>query len=455
MASRSWHPNFQKYVEFIVAHPNYKGLFFERGNDGQVKWVVTGKSQEGLKRKAWWDSKCKELGIKIEAGCYAKAARIIHPTKFHICQICGKKLSVEYVYPNKRLISKLDKDIKIKIEPYTLDIFEIIDKYFNDQKNIEKISKILNIKKQKFSDAKELKNYIEENFVKPCNKGFLSPGVMSNPPDRYDGFHSDGNCCRAESDKGRHKSNLSRYNQDRRVYEFWSDGDWKKADRLMAQFSNYGISADHVGPISLGFCHRPKFQPMTGSQNSAKGNRMSIYDVKSLIKDEKEGDQVVSWHSKYIWDLLKNRVKDDKDALKLSKIMKKNLHWVLTLFAIIDENGGRKFLCQFLHPEYSFFDHKFEDFNPILGLYSRVISTPKRGKNQENNVKRRYRIAFDSLKQYKSKSNRWHKEWVDEELDKEVDKLIKLIKAKNQNSGVVRLLEKIIKTFSIKLEELW
>lgn len=455
MASRIWHPNFQKYVEFIVTHPNYKGLFFERGMDGKVKWVVTGKSQEGKQRQEWWNKKCNELGIKIEAGCYAKAARIVHPTKFHTCQICGKELSIEYIYPNKRLLSKLNKLLKKEILPYALTIFEIIDKFINRPTVIKKFVELLNIKADKFKNVKHLKAYIQKNFVDQCNKGYLSPGVMSNPPDRYDGFHSDGNCCRSESDKGRHKSNLSRYNQDRRAYEFWSDGDWKKADRLMAQFSNYGISADHIGPISLGFCHRPKFQPMTGGENSTKGNRMSIYDVQSLLRDEKNGEQVVSWHSKYIWDALKERVKDNVDALKLSKIMKKNLHWVLTLFAIIDKNGGRKFLCQFLHPEYSFFDHKFVDFNPLFGTYSKVISIPRKGKNQDNNVKRRYRIAFEALKQYKEKTNRWHKEWEDKNVDKKIEKLIPLVKDQKHNAEALALLKKIIKSFSKTLEKLW
>jgi hypothetical protein len=29
---RQWNANFLKYTEFIVAHPNYKGLFYERGS---------------------------------------------------------------------------------------------------------------------------------------------------------------------------------------------------------------------------------------------------------------------------------------------------------------------------------------------------------------------------------------------------------------------------------------
>src|SRR5439155_1114271 len=125
-------------------------------------------------------------------------------------------------------------------------------------------------------------------------------GVMSNSPDRLDGFHSYNSDVRDVCDTGRRKENLKRYVQDRRVYEKWSDGDWKMADRLYAEFVKHGISPDHIGPMSLGFAHRPKFHPMTSSQNSSKGNRMTLNDVKVLISDEEKGETVVSWHSKFI-----------------------------------------------------------------------------------------------------------------------------------------------------------
>jgi Alw26I/Eco31I/Esp3I family type II restriction endonuclease len=455
MESRAWHPKFKKYAEFIVAHKNYHGLFYERGKDGQIKWVVTGKSKEGQKRKDWWDKKCMELGIKIQAGCYAKAARLIHPIKFHTCQICGKELSIEYVYPNKRLLLKFYKAFNKDVSPYILTIFEIIDKYIKNQSDIDKFGELLNIKDKKFKNVAELKSYIKNELVDKSNNGFLSPGVMSNPPDRFDGFHSDGACCRSESDKGRHESNLSRYNQDRRAYEYWSDGDWKKADRLMSQFSKHGVSADHIGPISLGFCHRAKFQPLTGGANSAKGNRMSLADVKSLLEDEKNGEQVVSWHSKYIWDLLKREVKSDRDALKLSKIMKTNLHWVLTLFAIIDTNGGREFLVPFLNPKYSYYDHRFVGFNPIDGTYEKIITVEKKGKNQENNVSRRFRIAFDALEQYKEKTNRWHKIWEDERVNQQVEILLSLVKERKSYEVAFKLLKIIFKRFATLLSGLW
>ena len=345
---RENHPEFTKYQEFIVSHPKYRGLHFTRNINGSVRWVVTGKSEEGQQRRNWWIAKCEELGIKVEAGALAKAAVAIHPTKIHVCQICGKSLRIEYVYPNKNLLKKLKLAFQMEYQAFDKDVFQIIDELSVNRENLEKLKAIFKFSEQ-IQSAKKLKEQIYDTQTKASSKSFLSPGVMSNPPDRFDGFHSDGNCCRSESDKGRHKENLQRYGQDRRVYENWADGDWKQADRLMSEFRKFGLSADHIGPISLGFCHRPKFHALTREENSAKNNRMSFTDVQVLIEDEKNGEQVVSWHSKYIWNSLKNRVRNDADAVKLSSLMRTNLHYVLTLFSIIDENGFRDFLKQFLN----------------------------------------------------------------------------------------------------------
>ncbi|MBQ4407957.1 MAG: restriction endonuclease [Bacteroidales bacterium] len=406
----------------IVNHPNYKGLPYKKGEDGKVRWVVTGKSEEGEERRKWWTEQCKKLGIKIEAGCWAKVAVAIHPTKMHVCQICGKSLSIEYVYPNKRSINALKNCLGVSIEPFSMSIYEIVEKYGSNPNGLNAIKSAFKIESCN-ATQQDLAKFIVDN----CET-MLSPGVMSNSPDRFDGFHSDGNCCRGESDKGRHKDNLQRYGQDRRVYENWADGNWKMADRLMSEFAKHGVSADHIGPISLGFCHRPKFQPMTKSENSAKNNRMSLNDVQTLIKDEDNGEQVISWHSKYIWDLLKHKVKTDEDAVKLSSIMRNNLHHILLALSIISENGGNDFLETLLNPEYSFYDYKFVGFNPQTGEYKSVETKNLTGKNQQNNVERYKRIAFESLEEYKSKNNRRQYAWNDAKVDKLFKKVLESVK---------------------------
>lgn len=450
---RQWHENFLKYTEFIVGHKNYNGLFFERGEDKKVKWVVTGKSDKGQQRRSWWDVQCKKSGIKLEAGCYAKVALKIHPTKKHTCQICGTELSIEYVFPNKRTLVSVKKEFGVTVSPFTKDIFQIVDELVKSADDVEKVKRIFKIKSSEKLSKETLKDYLRKHFVDGFAKGLLSPGAMSNSPDRLDGFHSDGACCRHESDKGRHKSNLQRYGQDRRVYENWADGDWKMADRLMSLFRKSGISADHIGPISLGFCHRPKFHPLTKAENSAKNNRMSLNDVMVLLEDEKT-EQVVSWHSKFIWNKFKNKVASDKDAVKLSDLMRKNLHHILIVFSMIDEKGYGYFLAQFLNAEYSFFDYKFEEFSPETGKYKKFTSKKLTGKNQQNNIKRYFRIAFDKLQEYKVIENRKTNLWKHKEVDTELEKLFVLLKAKKNKEAKTQL-ENVFKKLADLSESNW
>lgn len=449
--SREWHKNFIEYTKFISNHPNYHGLYIDK-KANQVKWVVAGKSANGIKRRRWWDKRCKQYGIEIKAGCYALVALKVHPTKKHVCQICGKSLSLEYVYPNKNTIKFFNENFGINIKPYESDIFKIIKSTVSkNADNLAVISK--KFKYPSSSTVEELNNNIRKDHTNKHKKSFLSPGAMSNSPDRFDGFHSDGACCRYKSDKGRHKTNLSRYNQDRRAYENWADGNWKKADRLMSEFSNHGVSADHIGPISLGFCHRPKFAPLSKEDNSSKNNRMDLNDVQTLINDEAAGNRVVSWHSKPIWDLLKNKIYSDSDAKKLSSIMRTNLHQILIVFSKIDEKGYRNFLKSFLNPEYSFYDYKFYGFDPKTGLYKDVNKKKLVGKNQKNNVDRYYRVAFETLEKYRQKDNRRSYLWSSPEVDKNIALIYKELSTKNIDKAKQQLEKTIELLANLNMKE--
>ncbi len=434
---RAWHDNFKKYTEFIVASPAYKGLFYERKADGTIKWVVTGKSKHGKLRQAWWDAACRRLGIPIDKGCYAIAARMIHPTKIHVCQCCGKPLSILYVYPNKNLLKSVNNYFGINLRQSDYTIFEIIDKYCFTQECLDFIAGRFHLRNG--LDSSVLKKQIKDKFTDKCLKP-LSPGAMSNCPDRFDGYHSDGLCCRERTDKGRHSDNMKTYMQDRRAYEEWSDGNYNLANRLMGEFHKGNktymcpichkkkrMTADHIGPVSLGFRHHLYFAPMCQSCNSSKNNRFNYKDVQTLREIENNGGEVISWHSKYLWDKLKCVVYDDESAKVASRIMATNHQNILFIFSEIWKATGEEYLIRFLHPEYSLVDYRFNNFDPFDLSKIEIISKEVDSKNKRKNQERYIRVAFESLSEFSMKGNRRAKSYYSQ-VENEVHKVIGLIK---------------------------
>ena len=148
---RNWHPEFQKYTEAIVSAPEYEGLYFERKKDTQIKWVATKKSSAGQKRLAWWNKKCEELGIPVKSGNYAVAVREIHPTKKHVCQICGKALSIYYEYPTKQTLSRINQKLGTKLKQTDYTIKEIIEQFCKNTNDLQNIAHIFKVKS--FTDA--------------------------------------------------------------------------------------------------------------------------------------------------------------------------------------------------------------------------------------------------------------------------------------------------------------
>lgn len=441
---RKWHPNFIKYMKFIVHHSNYSDMPHKFKSNGDIWWV----SPSDKIRASWWDRKIKELNCVNRAD----VARKIHPKELSglkPCQICGKELSIFYNYPNKNTLKKLNFIApEFQFSSFKESIDEIVNALVDSLggKGIFEIKNVFGIPKNIKDDNDSILKYIKEN-----RKTRLSPGAMSNPPDRLDGFHTYNACCRSLEDTGRHTSNLARYSQDRRVYENWAEGNWNLSNRLMGEFNRFDLeikcpscgkkrkmTADHIGPISLGFTHRPRFNPLCKSCNSRKNNRMTFDDVQTLINDEKKGEQVVSWHSKFIWERLKQKVKDHDDALKLSKLMRANLHHVLILFSKISENGYDKFLLKYLHPEYSFVDYKFVDFYPLKGP-KKILKKPLDSKNKEKNAKRYVRVAFESLEEYKNIENRNTKIWGSEKVDRLVVNLLSAL-SENQEEKATSIL---------------
>ena len=445
MGKIKYHPDYEKYVEMIVAHSNYRGLYYDRDKNGKVKWVVTGESEKGRRRQAWWDDTCRKLGVKIQKGCYAKVARMIHPTGLHVCQCCGKEKSVFYEYPNKKTEKKLNEILGLHINPNSdekrceFTIREIIKTHCKSLKKAKEVAETLEIPAP--ASIKDLIDIIYSELVEKESKKF-SPGVMSNLPDRFDGFHSYNLCCRTRYDRGRHKSNMNSYAQDRRAYEEWADGDWNKANVLMGAFRNIpkmvcpeckikkSMTADHIGPISLGFCHTTHFAPMCKKCNSSKNNRFTKSDVDKLIALEKKGVQIVSWHSKYVWDKLKNKIENDKDATMLSKIMNATHKNILFLFFLLYSKTGPNFLKHYLHPEYAMFNHRISKLDLSDSAKSNIISKPACSANKQKLRNRYVRIAFESLEKMGRKKNR-KVEIIVNEKNPFVTDIVSLIKQKH------------------------
>ncbi|QCD35465.1 MULTISPECIES: restriction endonuclease [Bacteroidales] len=457
-----YHPNYEKYVEFIVNHPNYAGLFYERDDNGRVKWVVAGKSPKGQLRQSWWDNQCKIHNIPIQKGCYAKLARLIHPTGIHICQCCGEGRSIFYEYPAKTTVGILNKILGCNIDKDNDEeraqntIREIIEQWCDSMEKAKAIAAAFGLRTPK--DKDDLIELIYSEMVDKESSRF-SPGVMCNPPDRFNGFHSYALCCRTKFDTGRHSENMMTYGQDRRAYEDWSDGDYNLANRLMGEFrkqppmacpvcgNTEKMSADHIGPISLGFCHSRNFAPMCSGCNSSKNNRFTKSDVDELIKIEESGEQVISWHSKAIWDAVKHTIKNDIDAKFASSVMAKCHQNVLNILSIIYKKTGTEFLMRYLHPEYSLVDYRY-----LLHLENlKIISTPLDSKNKRKNQERYVRIAFDSLEEFSSKKNRKNYFLIDED-SKELDPIIASI-ALREYDKADKLLRQLIQSVSNSILE--
>lgn len=411
---------FEEYQKLIVNHPNFLGLPNMIGKDGEITWVRVGDKA----REKWWE----DLKIKLALPDRASVARQIHPIELgglKPCQVCGRKMSIRSIYPNANATKALALLFpELKIEHFKQDIIEICESVSEScsTDGLEKITKVFGIA---LSTPSALE--LSEEIIKNSKK--LSPGVMSNAPDRLDGFHTFNACCRGEADTGRHKDNMVRYGTDRRAFENWADGNWSAANRLMGEYKKTKsdvpcpgcgekrqMTADHIGPISLGFSHRMEFQPLCIKCNSSKNNRFTRADVIKLLRSESSGIQVVSWHSRFIWDKLKSSITDDGKAKVAADLMRRNLHHVLVILATIAQAGHATFLERYLNPGFANFDYVFTDFDPKTGSF-KVIEKSVDSLNSRSKAKRYLRISFESLESYKDKKNRKNSIWKDADCD--------------------------------------
>ena len=427
MKKKEWHPNFLKYMKKIIEHPNYKGLSIKQKENGEYSWIATKNDIIGKKRVEWAKLKASNLGIdsKNEHGIFAKVMFNIHPTKEKVCQICGKTMSLRYIYPNKNFVNFLIKNYNYSHNIFN-SIYEIIY-FFTNSYNFSE-EQIKNIYISLFEKTKNalieykfltLQDFITQIEIFSRNgsdkiKKLLSPGAMSNFPDRFDGFHSYNRCCRQNEDKGRSQENLKSYTKDRRAYEYWSDGNIHAANQYMGSSRFKNLSADHIGPISLGFIHDSNFiQPMLSNINSAKRDKLEENDFRKLIDLENNLKICpISWFSKKIWIFLKDQYYlNSLDFNKAQICLKINIVCFMEMLWIIsnlkDNLGnliGKKFLEKYyLEPKYENFLYNYT-FNKNGNILSKERRNFTNATKKE--IERFKRISFESIYDFHNKENR-------------------------------------------------
>lgn len=422
-------------MEVIANHENYAAMpdAFTEGN--KIQWEAPSNRSSGKhkdthnKRREWWRKKAVSIGIEVNSAQWiSRTAKAIHPTLRKPCKRCGRVMDLRFIYPSEFLIQRLRKKGYVD-ETVPLELYEKVtdivirlaatfgDVIFSDLPGLLKTGVIT--PPDLGNELEEWLNWIEIEYI-PKEPSMLSPGATSNAPDRFDGFHSFNECCRATADKGRSKSNLKSYTTDRRVFEYWTEGNWIAADRLMGQIRvNFGnelcfnghpgpCSADHIGPISLGFTHRPEFQLLCKSCNSAKNNRMNLREVLYLREVETKGETVISWHSQALWDLRKKDVVNDETALRLSKMLRDNRHMLMSILQRIADAGNFTFLGTFLELEYAEQEVEFVNLHVQnhITQFDRLNCLRRETKYMEKQKIRRCRVAFESLRDYFRKQNR-------------------------------------------------
>lgn len=429
MPRKQPHPNFVDYVHFIADHENYRGMPDLFKDDGEIQWEtpsnrLSGKFKDSHhKRLMWWRDKAIEIGIDPTSSKWiSRTAKHIHPTQKKPCSVCGNVMVLNYSYPTLLLLRRI-RNLYYYDDTFLLDpnqhILELIINLYQayGKRALDSLPALLQTSKIEIPNIENsLENWLEwvSQYYVPLESHLLSPGAMSNAPDRLDGFHTYNRCCRSGEDKGRSSLNLASYVTDRRVFEYWNQGDWIAADRLMGQVRSLlrgenclnghpgPCSADHIGPLSLGFDHRPEFQLLCNSCNSGKNNRMMLSDVVHLRNVEDTGAKVISWHSKALWDLRKQDVTDEETALRLSKLLRDNRHNVLNIFQKLAESGHFTFLATFLELEYAENDVVFEGLHVEnhITKFERMIHTPRNSSYSTEQKARRCRIAYQSLLEY-------------------------------------------------------
>lgn len=434
------HPNFVAYINDSVKNPVYEGLPYNIKANGMPSWVAPKTSKIGKARIEWVKHKAELMGIDTSKPYYSKVMFAIHPTKVKPCQVCGKEMSLYYVYPSKSFSKKLNATFNGSWGELD-SLHDIVDELLAYEIKTTEIAKFL-ISEFSLSVPVEIPIHeIVDKCEQLCRNGSqakLGPGAMSNFPDRFDGFHSYNRCCRAKEDKGRHVDNMNSYNKDRRAYELWSDGNIKAANSFMHSTFFKNSSADHIGPISLGFKHESfLLKKMPSGENSSKRDRLYSSDVDMLIEIEENHQSycAISRQSTLIWAYIKNHYKAEKNlnnyqiALKQSTNNYLNILWNIYK---MPSNKGYDFLIKnIIKPKFDDFSYSYEfdaHGNQINKSLRHITDATKKEWD------RILRISFEALDDYHNKDNRNIKNAINQQAEIALNKLIDDITHDSPNS---------------------
>ena len=448
-----WDARFIDYINMIVQHPNYAGLPIKKKKDGSYQWLATKKSQVGASRKEWCNSKAAELGLMPDvAGVYADVMLLIHPTKVKVCQICGQSLSLYYVYPNKSLLKSIESKFELEYS-YTEHIGDIWDDLISNGYSLKEVVDFFSERCGITFDTSMSKEDIITQMEIECRENgckALGPGAMSNFPDRFDGFHSYNRCCRKKEDRGRWDENMASYSKDRRAYERWSDGNIRAANKFMKTSYFKGKSADHIGPISLGFVHDPVYlTPLPKNENSEKRDRLTKHEIDRILEIENEtGVYPVSWYARTLWEYIKEEYNDNvlKIETEYRDALKQNMaNFMYLLYQIISRCGeaGEALLIEsFLNSQAESFsyNYQFDENGKIIKKTKRRVT-----ENTKKEFDRYRRIAINAVRDYFEKSNRNLRQTVSTEIEKQIDQIVEQINEKTcTNSDAKSKIEEIM-----------
>lgn len=475
------HENYVTYMHMIVNHPAYEGMPNAKKANGRINWQVsTGKSTslstDYAARWKWWDRKANDLGLPgsgNENERFTIAARLIHPTKFKSCYICGKLVNIGYYYFNFRLARILNNIMGSEIFQKGMPIDCIFDLQTSELQQ-HQIVKLLSEKLLERRIYFKEYGFTREAFLNSIHlkSNWLSPGFMANPPDRLDGLHDYCSVeCRATKDPGRLAENLRQYNHDRRAFAWWVEGDWNVADSLYNKAgagvcivegcgsSLEKVSPDHVGPLSCGFKQIPLFVPMCSMHNSSKNRRFTKKDVDILLNYERSTDSsVVSWYVRPLWDKFKFLIESDEQAQELSNLMRSTQDLALRVLSFLEREGHYDFLTKILNIDAAYWDISFEDLHTGEFTYSSINRIRNQTNGRKSLATRVVRVAFESLSEYQSKERSQRKLSLQQKgMEEKIIELVKSVKSSKKlesDEELISVVKDIISGFN-REEELF